>query len=48
MWSARINEWIFGGNTIVKAGVLILFLGIAFLLRYTADRIVVPVEQPMS
>ncbi len=35
---------IFGGNTIVKAGVLILFLGLAFLLRYTAERVTLPVE----
>jgi uncharacterized membrane protein len=35
---------IFGGNTIVKIGVLILFLGLAFLLRYTAERVTVPVE----
>ena len=37
-------RWIFGGNTIVKAGVLILFLGLAFLLRYTAERMTVPLE----
>ncbi|MFL6627083.1 MAG: DUF2339 domain-containing protein, partial [Vitreoscilla sp.] len=40
-WAAR---WIFGGNTIVKAGVLILFLGLAFLLRYTAERVTIPIE----
>lgn len=40
-WAAR---WIFGGNTIVKAGVLILFLGLAFLLRYTTERVTVPIE----
>ena len=39
-----VARWIFGGNTIVKAGVLILFLGLAFLLRYTAERVTVPVE----
>ena len=39
-----LARWIFGGNTIVKAGVLILFLGLAFLLRYTAERVTVPVE----
>jgi uncharacterized membrane protein len=38
-----VARWIFGGNTIVKAGVLILFLGLAFLLRYTAERVSVPV-----
>ena len=39
-----LARWIFGGNTIVKVGVLILFLGLAFLLRYTAERVTVPVE----
>jgi uncharacterized membrane protein len=39
-----LSRWIFGGNTIVKVGVLILFLGLAFLLRYTAERVSVPVE----
>jgi uncharacterized membrane protein len=39
-----VARWIFGGNTIVKIGVLILFLGLAFLLRYTAERVTVPVQ----
>jgi uncharacterized membrane protein len=39
-----IKALIFGSNTIVKLGVLILFLGLAFLLRYTAERVTVPVE----
>ncbi|HJW11835.1 MAG TPA: DUF2339 domain-containing protein [Albitalea sp.] len=39
-----LRQWIFGGNTIVKVGVLILFLGLAFLLRYAAERVTVPVE----
>lgn len=39
-----LKRWIFGGNTIVKVGVLILFLGLAFLLRYAAERVTVPVE----
>lgn len=38
------SRWIFGGNTIVKVGVFILFLGLAFLLRYAAERVTVPVE----
>ena len=41
---AWVRNWIFGGNTIVKVGVLILFLGLAFLLRYAAERVSVPVE----
>jgi len=39
-----VARWIFGGNTIVKIGVLLLFLGLAFLLRYTAERVSLPVE----
>ncbi len=39
-----ISRFIFGGNTIVKVGVLILFLGLAFLLRYAAERVTMPVE----
>ncbi|RQP22035.1 DUF2339 domain-containing protein [Piscinibacter terrae] len=39
-----ISNFIFGGNTIVKVGVLILFLGLAFLLRYAAERVTVPIE----
>ena len=40
---APLAALIFGGNLLVKAGVLILFLGLAFLLRYTAERVTVPV-----
>ncbi|MDR0777649.1 MAG: DUF2339 domain-containing protein [Azonexus sp.] len=39
-----IANLIFGGNLLVKLGVLILFLGLAFLLRYTAERVTVPLE----
>lgn len=39
-----IRNLIYGGNTLVKMGVLILFLGLAFLLRYTAERVTVPIE----
>ena len=39
-----VRRWIFGGNPLVKIGVLILFLGLAFLLRYASEYIVVPIE----
>jgi len=39
-----VTRFLFGGNTIVKVGVLVLFLGLAFLLRYAADRVTVPIE----
>lgn len=45
-WRERLPEPVrnvlFGGNTLVKVGVLLLFLGLAFLLRYTAERVSVP------
>ena len=41
---APLAKLLFGGNMLVKMGVLILFLGLAFLLRYTAERVTVPLE----
>lgn len=41
---ARLHPLIFGGNTIVKVGVLILFLGLSFLLKYVAEQVTVPIE----
>jgi uncharacterized membrane protein len=40
----RLRPLIFGGNTIVKVGVLILFLGLSFLLKYVAEQVTVPIE----
>ncbi|MBM7061095.1 DUF2339 domain-containing protein [Pseudomonas sp. UL073] len=42
-WVAA-RDWLFGGNTVLRVGVLLLFLGLAFLLRYASERVVVPVE----
>ena len=39
-----LAKLIFGGNMLVKVGALILFFGLAFLLRYTAERVTVPIE----
>ncbi|MCF6317681.1 MAG: DUF2339 domain-containing protein [Proteobacteria bacterium] len=33
-----------GGNSLVRAGMLVLFIGVAFLLKYVAERTVVPIE----
>lgn len=38
------RAWLFGGNTVLRVGVVLLFLGLAFLLRYASERVVVPVE----
>lgn len=39
-----LQRWVFGGNPLVKVGVLKLFLGLAFLLRYAAEHAVLPIE----
>ena len=36
--------WITGGNAIARVGLLILFFGLAFLLKYAADRDLLPPE----
>ncbi|MBS1158385.1 MAG: rane protein [Proteobacteria bacterium] len=44
-WLSKfVARWILGGNPLVKIGVLILFLGFAFLLRYVAENTVLPIE----
>lgn len=39
-----LARWLFGGNTVVRVGVVVLFFGVAFLLRYTYERVAVPIE----
>jgi len=41
---AAARTWLFGGNTIVKAGVAILFVGLAFLARFATEHVHVPVQ----
>ena len=38
------KAWLFGGNTVLRVGVVLLFLGLAFLLRYATEGVEVPVE----
>jgi uncharacterized membrane protein len=38
-----VQRWIFGGNPIAKIGIFILFLGLAFALRYAAELGLLPV-----
>ncbi|MEN8108486.1 MAG: DUF2339 domain-containing protein, partial [Pseudomonadota bacterium] len=40
----RIKTWLLGGNTVARIGVVILFLGVAFFLKYAVDRGWLPVE----
>ncbi|VVQ06253.1 DUF2339 domain-containing protein [Pseudomonas fluorescens] len=39
-----VRAWLFGGNTVLRVGVVLLFLGLAFLLRYATEGMVVPIE----
>ncbi|CBL44730.1 Hypothetical protein HDN1F_11470 [gamma proteobacterium HdN1] len=41
---AAAKSWLLGGNVVLRVGVLLLFLGLAFLLRYATKDLVVPVE----
>ena len=43
-WLLNAKAWLFGGNLVAKLGLLILFIGISFLLKYTAARVSVPIE----
>jgi len=43
-----ITRWLFGGNTLVRVGIVLLFFGVAFLLKYAAERDLVPIELRLS
>lgn len=43
-WQTSIREFLTGGNLVVRAGVVILFFGVAFLLKYAAEQGLVPIE----
>jgi len=43
-----LRRFFTGGNTLVRAGVVILFFGVAFLLRYMAEHTRVPIELRLS
>jgi uncharacterized membrane protein len=41
---AAVRGWLFGGNTIVRVGLVILFVGLSFLARYAANAGLFPIE----
>ncbi|WP_447594637.1 DUF2339 domain-containing protein [Aquipseudomonas campi] len=41
---ALAKDWLFGGNTVLRVGVVLLFLGLAFLLRYATEGMVISTE----
>ncbi|MEO7548412.1 MAG: DUF2339 domain-containing protein, partial [Ramlibacter sp.] len=40
----KTRDWLFGGNTVVRMGVLVLFVGLAFLAKYAAEHSMFPPE----
>lgn len=40
----RARDWLFGGNTVVRMGVLVLFVGLAFLAKYAVENALLPPE----
>lgn len=39
-----VREYFTGGNLVVRSGVIVLFFGVAFLLKFAADRQMLPIE----
>ncbi len=39
-----VREWITGGNIFVRVGVIILFMGMTFLIRYAVGQNMIPIE----
>lgn len=39
-----VREYFMGGNLVVRAGIIVLFFGVAFLLKFAADRNMMPIE----
>jgi uncharacterized membrane protein len=40
----RLWVWLTGGNTLVRVGVIVLFFGVAFLMKYAYEHTQVPIE----
>ncbi|MGH7853202.1 MAG: DUF2339 domain-containing protein, partial [Candidatus Binatia bacterium] len=41
-------SFFFGGNTVVRFGVIVLFFGVSFLLKYASEHIVIPIEARLA
>jgi len=43
-WLVAVKTWLMTGNLVAKLGLVILLIGIAFLLKYVAAAITIPIE----
>jgi len=41
---AWLRQYFTGGNLVVRTGIIVLFFGVAFLLKFAADRHMLPIE----
>ena len=41
---SKLWTWLFGGNAMVRVGIVVLFFGVAFLMKYAAEHVHVPIE----
>lgn len=39
-----VRDYFTGGNVVVRTGIIVLFFGVAFLLKFAADRNLMPIE----
>ena len=47
LWMS-LQSWLTAGNPVVKAGLVVLFFGVSFLLKYAAEHSLLPVELRMA
>lgn len=47
-WLVAARGWLFGGNVVAKLGLVILFMGVSFLLKYAAANFNTPIELRLS
>lgn len=43
-----VRDWFVGGNPVVRVGLVVLFFGVSFLLKYASDRGMLSVEARMA
>lgn len=47
LW-ARGLQWLTGGNSLLRVGMLVLFIGLAFLVKYAADQGLLPLHMRLG
>lgn len=43
-WAAQARDWLLGGNTVLRLGLMMLFVGLAFLAKYSIEHALLPPE----